>query len=270
MAKSSRPFLVFSSVGPDWRAEPWLRGRSRFDLAVVDYAGACPESEQYRLWRRPGSKWQNLAYLCQQEELHGYAAVAVLDDDLQIEGEALETAFRLFLRHGLWLAQPSLRIDSQFSWSFTLQRPYLSLRYTGFVENGLTILRGQDLPRLLPVLAQTESGYGLDWVLPQFLGVPPRGVAVLDEVCAFHPRRQPALDAHWTRQEQEQQGLELCRRFGASPLEPSEHGFVLNARGLEWVAQGGIPEEIYATAHRFVLHQAGPVIRTFRNAPTRD
>jgi len=263
-----KPFLVFSSVGPDSRHPGWQRGGRTFDLALVDYAGGCPESPEYRLWRREGTKWPNLAYLAEAwPELLDYSAVAVLDDDLEITGEALDRAFELFQEHGLWLAQPSLRLGSAFSWTFTLQRPYLSLRFSGFVENNATLLRGQDLPGLLPLFAQTLSGYGLDWILPQLLQAPPRRVAVLDDICAFHPPRRPALDQLWTRQEQERQGLELCRRLGARPLEPSEDGFVLNARGRAWVAQGATPELVYASAHRFVLHQMASVIATFKPRP---
>ncbi len=265
MAESARPFLVVSSVGPDSRHPQWLQGRRGFDLALIDYAGGCPESPDYRLWRRKGAKWPNLAYLSEVwPHLRGYAAVAVLDDDLQLDGVALDRAFELFEQHGLWLAQPSLRLDSAFSWTFTLQRPYLALRFTGFVENGLTLLRGQDIAPLTEVFAQAQSGYGLDWILPRLLKVPARKVAVLDEVCAFHPPRHPALDQHWSRAEQERHGLELCRRYGVKPLDPSEEGFVLNARGRAWEAQGTPAEVIYATAHRFVLHQMTSVIQKFR------
>ena len=268
MADGPRPFLVFSSVGPDSRHLQWLRGRRTFDVALVDYAGGCAESNDYRLWRRAGTKWPNLAYLGSQwPDLSRYQAVAVLDDDLQIEGADLDRAFELFRDYGLWLAQPSLRLDSAFSWTFTLQRPYLALRYTGFVENGLTLLRGQDLPGLLSLFAEARSGYGLDWILPSFLKAPPRSIAVLDEVCAYHPPRLPALDQHWTREEQERHGLDLCRRYQVRPLEPSEDGFELSARGRAWAAQGTAPAVIYATAHRFVLHQMASVIQSFQSRP---
>lgn len=268
MTEQLRPFLVFSSVGPNSRHQSWLRGRQTFDVALIDYAGECAQSPDYRLWRRAGTKWPNLAYLAEVwPSVHRYSALAVLDDDLEISGESLDRAFQLFKEHRLRLAQPSLRLGSAFSWTFTLQRPYLSLRYSGFVENNATILRAADLPRLLPVFSETQSGYGLDWILPQLLEAQPGTVAVLDDVSAFHPPRRPALDQLWSRAEQEQQGLGLCRRYQVRPLEPSEHGFVLNARGRAWVAQGATPELVYAAAHRFVLHQMGPVIATFRPRP---
>jgi len=235
---------------------------------MVDYAGECPESADYLLWRRTGTKWPNLAYLAEiWPELYKYSAVAVLDDDLEISGESLNRAFELFQEHGLWLAQPSLQLGSFFSWSFTLQRPYLSLRFSGFVENNATMLRTQDLPGLLALFSETLSGYGLDWILPQILQAPPRTVAVIDEISVFHPARRPALDQLWSRAEQRRQGLDLCRRYQARPLEPSEHGFVLNARGQTWVAQGATPELVYATAHRFVRHQMASVIDTFGTTP---
>jgi len=268
MAVPARPFLVFSSVGPHSCHLQWLRGRANFDLALVDYAGGCPSSPEYFLWRHPGTKWPNLAWLARHwPQLEQYRMVAVLDDDLQIEGEALDTAFQLCQQHGLWLAQPSLRLGSAFSWTFTLQRPYLRLRYTGFVENGLTILRLADLPPLLPLLEEAGSGYGLDWILPHLLQAPPRTIAVLDEVCAFHPGRAPALDQVWTRAEQAEQGLALCRKYAAPMLAPREDGYLLNARGQAWVEEGASPALVYASAHRFVLHQMAAVIQRFQPAP---
>ena len=266
LTDSPRPYLVFSSVGQSSCHLQWLRGRAHFDVALVDYVGLCPASDEYFLWRRTGTKWPNLAYLLKHwPGIREYRVIAVLDDDLRIDGQSLETAFGLFERYQLWLAQPSLRLDSQFSWTFTLQRPYLRLRYSGFVENGLTFLRGEHLDVLAPVFEAAGSGYGLDWVLPQVLEAPPRRVAVLDEICAFHPPRVSALDQRWTREQQAEQGLALCRAFSAQPLKPSETGFELNARGQAWVEEGATPELVYASAHRYVLSRMESVIKTFRS-----
>lgn len=257
--------LVFSSVGQHSSHSRWLKGARRFDLVLVDYEGNCPEAPDYKLWRRAGTKWENLAFLAEVwPALQEYDVVACLDDDLVLDGPALQAVFEVILEHDLRLAQPSLRLDSAFSWSFTLQRPFLKLRFVGFVENGLTFFRGRDLACLLPVCRQARSGYGLDWVLPKLLQAGPRSVAVVDEVCAYHPARPSDLDRRWSREQQRQQGLELCQQFGAEELEPSEAGFILNARGQAWVEQGGTPELVYAAAHRFVLHEMGPVLRTFR------
>jgi len=270
MAEPARPFLVFSSVGPQSRHRLWLQDKGNFDVALVDYepGGSCtPQPEEYRLWQRPGFKWPNLDYVLEVwPEISEYAAVAVFDDDLCLTAETISRTFELFEEHQLWLAQPSLRWDSDFSWTFTLQRPYLTLRHTGFVENGLTLLRGVDLPRLRSAFALARSGYGLDWALPQLLKAPVGKVAVLDEVVCYHPPRNSALDRHWDRDEQALQGIELCQKLGVEALDPQEFGFVLNESGRRWAAESS-PEIVYAAAHRYVLHQMRQVIEKFRPLP---
>ncbi|MBT9583925.1 hypothetical protein IV102_11325 [bacterium] len=269
MALHRRPFLVFSSVGKQSCHPLWMQEVGNFEMALVDYepAGSCLPDPRIRLWQRCGTKWPNLDFVIEQwPEITQYEAVAVFDDDLRLSGADISRAFELFQQHQLWLGQPSLRLDSHFSWTFTLQRPYLSLRYSGFVENGLTILRGCDLHRLRRAFGLARSGYGLDWALPQLLQAPRGKIAVLDEVACYHPPRVSSLDGRWDRQEQARQGEELCRTLGVESLEPEEYGFVLNASGQAWAAQAS-PEVVYAAAHRYVLHQMRHEIEKFRPIP---
>lgn len=248
-----KPFLVVSSVGESSRHSDWLEGADNFDMALVDYAGGCPESPDYRLWRRAGTKWPNFDFLLEVwPEAAEYAAIAVLDDDLVIDGAALGRMFEVFQEQQLWLAQPSLRGDSAYSWAFTLQRPYLLLRYNAFVENNFTVLRGQDCPALRPAFAQTRSGYGLDWALPQLLRAPAGRVAVIDEVCGYHPPRACTLG---DRNQHADEGDELCSRLGVTPLQPLETGFLLNQSGLRWAERGTSEREIYTAASRFAYSQ---------------
>lgn len=259
MASPTRPFLVFSSVGKSSRHLQWLQGRVNFDLALVDYE---PEpcwgfDVRWNLWHHPGAKWPNFEHFLQNfPGAQEYRGIAVLDDDLEVSGEELSLAFDLFQEHELWLAQPSLRPGSAYSWMFTLQRPYLTLRYTSFVENGLCLLRGQDLDLLRPAFRRARSGYGLDWALPQLLGAGRQQVAVLDEVAVYHPARDSSLDRLWQRQEHQQHGLELCQALGVTPLKPQEFGYLLNAAGERWSQECGDPEVVYAAATRFVHHQS--------------
>ena len=36
----------------------------------------------------------------------------------------------------------------------------------------------------------TDAGYGLDWVWPLLMGFPQDRVAIIDEVCVIHPRKE--------------------------------------------------------------------------------
>lgn len=257
MADRTRTFLVFSSVGRSSCHLRWLQGRVNFDLCLVDYEQEphWTADPRWRQWHRPGAKWPNFEYFLEQcPQAPDYQAIAVLDDDLEASGDELSLAFELFQAHQLRLAQPSLRLGSSFSWLFTLQRPYLRLRYTSFVENGLSILRGEDLERLRPAFRLARSGFGLDWALPQLLGVDRRQVAVLDEVAVYHPPRPSSLDKLWPRQEHPQQGLELCQALGLTPLQPQEFGYLLNPSGQRWAQECQDPEVVYAAATRFVHH----------------
>jgi hypothetical protein len=228
-----------------------------FDLCLVDYENEAhwPADPRWAIWHHPGAKWPNFEHFLEHfPQAHNYGAIAVLDDDLEVSGDELSLAFELFHVHQLRLAQPSLRLGSSFSWRFTLQRPYLTLRYTSFVENGLSLLRGQDLERLRPAIRLARSGFGLDWALPQILGVDRKQVAVLDEVAVYHPSRQSSLDKIWPRPEHQQHGLELCRALGVRPLQPQEFGYLLNPAGQRWARECGDPDAVYAAATRFVHH----------------
>jgi hypothetical protein len=91
-------------------------------------------------------------------------------------------------RFDLELAQPSLSLDSYFSWGITVQIPTTQLRWTNFVETMVPCFKATLLVRCLPTLIRYISGWGLDWVWPRLADAEARKVAIIDRIAVTHTR----------------------------------------------------------------------------------
>lgn len=63
------------------------------------------------------------------------------------------------------------------------------LRYVNMVEIMAPIFEMELFDRMVrPTLFDAYFGWGLDWLWPALLSYPPDKVAVIDEVCVYHPK----------------------------------------------------------------------------------
>jgi hypothetical protein len=177
-----------SSLHPAWTHAPATRD---WDL-VVSYFGA--DRERYRddsglRIDDRGLKFPGLhALLARESFWRDYDYIWLPDDDLRITQEGVGALFAEMAALDLELAQPALSWASYYSHAFTLRHPSFRARYTNFVEIMAPCFRRDLLEACVPALAESISGWGLDWVFPRRCRDPARGAAILDSVTMTHTR----------------------------------------------------------------------------------
>ncbi len=184
--------LVIVRAGDHSLHPRWLEDGARrsWDL-LVSYFGDDPEK-----YRRDdviridgkGPKWPALRALIEAEWdlVSRYDYIWLPDDDIACRGRDIDRLFRLAAEYRLCLSQPSLTLDSYFSWLVTLRNPLLRLRFVNFVEIMVPCFRRDFLERSLPAMSNNLSGWGLDHLWPTMLG--PREMAIFDAVAVTHTR----------------------------------------------------------------------------------
>ena len=174
----------------------WAGPSPMFDVAVSYFGGdAAQEFPEARyVHRAVGGKWDGLYAFFQAfpETIGAYDYYWFPDDDISASAADVEAMVHAGDRFGLDLFQPSLDRSSYFSHLITLNHPSFALRYTNFVEIMVPVLSRRLFEKALPTMAETKSGFGLDFLWPQLAGDfdsgSARRVAVVDEVRVRHTR----------------------------------------------------------------------------------
>jgi hypothetical protein len=116
-----------------------------------------------------------------------YAAVALLDDDLEPIGCTWSDVFALFHQTGAKIAQPALTADSEDMWPILFQEEGLLYRETDFVECMCPILRGDVLTdEMIALMLEEKNGWGME----SFWHYRVKPMAVLDATPVRHARPQ--------------------------------------------------------------------------------
>ena len=186
--------LVIVRAGDSSLHPEWLQGAARrsWDL-LVSYFGDDPDKfrqqDVVRLDAK-GAKWPALHRLLTEraELLRDYDYVWLPDDDISCRARDIDGLFAAMRQHDLLLGQPGLSGRSHFSFSITLRNPLTRLRWTNFVETMVPCFHRDLLTKCLPLLGQSVTGWGLDWVWPKEAGLAARCVAIIDEVSVTHTR----------------------------------------------------------------------------------
>ncbi|WP_299822216.1 hypothetical protein [uncultured Jannaschia sp.] len=139
---------------------------------------------------RPGSKVAGYAGILADhaDRIATYAHVALFDDDIETDAPAIAALFDIASRNGFRICQPSLTLDSNFSYAAFLQNRYFVLRHINFIEMMCPIFRSDVLLSLRRLFEMGfESGIDLAWCS---LGSPaPTDHAVIDAIAVRHTRR---------------------------------------------------------------------------------
>ena len=155
---------------------------------VVSYFGSDPnryrEAGTVRIDDR-GAKWPGLhALLCRENLWRDYDYIWLPDDDLAVDQASVNALFEITASSGLALTQPALSWSSFYSHPVTIRHPSFSLRLTDFIEIMAPCFERSALETCLPMMADTLSGWGLDWVWPRLVA----GAAIIDDVTVTHTR----------------------------------------------------------------------------------
>lgn len=211
-------YLVFSSVGDRNNIKTWTSGpeKKSFDLAIYYFGEEDnPAFDADILVKRKGLKFENFYHFLHHYDISQYESMWVVDDDIIMDTSSINKMFFLFSKYKLWLAQPSFGDGSRISWDITRCNPDCILRFTNFVENGVTIYSRKILPLLIRTFNDARTGFGVDLIWPKLLGYPKRKIAVIDAVTCYHPKGdQSSLDKIIPRDQHVAQGAELLSNYG--------------------------------------------------------
>jgi hypothetical protein len=190
---ASGRYLVVVRAGDKSLHSGWTDALATRDWdLVVSYYGADPSRFRDAGDRRiddRGPKWPGLHALLTRETFwREYDYIWLPDDDLAIGQTAISRLFSLAAELDLELAQPALSWRSFYSHEITVRHPSFVARYTDFIEIMAPCLSVQLLEACLPLFGETQSGWGLDLLLP-LRCKSALGCAIVDEVEATHTRR---------------------------------------------------------------------------------
>jgi hypothetical protein len=187
--------LVLVRLGRDHRVEPLLtlpRTARSWDIALSFYDDSVAGPGTIVEWshRHPGGKWDGIwQFFAEHEEaLSGYDYYWLVDDDIESDAQAVEGLFSYVRNHGFQLAQPALTHDSFYSHRLTLASPGFLHRHTNLVEIMAPMVSATLLTKLLPLLQNTRSGFGLDWYWQTLVPEPARRIAIIDCLAVRHAR----------------------------------------------------------------------------------
>jgi hypothetical protein len=228
-------FLLIARVGPQSLHPHWLASAAprRFDvlLSSHDATVASVEGPGVLFEHRPGRKVEGHGALlaAHRDHITRYDYVAMFDDDLLIDADAIGRMFEIAAEHNLKIAQPALTADSHISYWALACHPGFRLRYVSFVEMMCPVFRCDALSQLEPLF---RLGYesGIDLIWSQLIHDNARDFAVIDAVTVRHTQPVGARKAlnGFTGDKRYEDDIEaILHRFGAPWLPCLTYGGVL-------------------------------------------
>jgi hypothetical protein len=255
------------SLHPAWTAALETRN---WDL-VASYFGDDPARFRDPGERRiddKGPKWSGLhALLARERFWREYDYVWLPDDDLMIEQIAVDRLFARTAGLDLELSQPGLSWRSFYSHEITIRHPSLMARYTNFIEIMAPCFRREFLETCLALLGETQSGWGLDWILPRMQPKGRLGCAIIDDVEMTHTRPVggPNYAALKGGVSAADEGNALLAKYGVALTGPPPVYAAVDRSGRH--LDGAIPAEA-ALLHELLATDAGAFLASRRRSET--
>ena len=187
--------LAVIRCGDNSLHQSWAEGDRKFDVAV-SYFGSDSERcfpEARYLHRFKGGKWNGIFDFFAQypETLEQYDLFWFPDDDIQATAKDIDALVELGRIEQLDVFQPALDQQSYYSHLITLRHPSFTMRYTNFVEIMVPFVSKRLLTETLPMLKDSRSGFGMDFVWPEVaarVSKSPFSAAIIDKVSVRHTR----------------------------------------------------------------------------------
>ena len=147
-APAQRPYLVFIRCGSQSLHQRLLAEEParRWDCCVSWYCP--PVDEQLADYYSSGGDNKLEGFLRFREQysnLPSYRYVLLLDDDVNFKPGDISRFLEICDRHSTFLAQPSLRWDTNYNLRVTLHNPACELRHVSFVEVMAPCFRAETL-----------------------------------------------------------------------------------------------------------------------------
>ncbi|MET0545691.1 MAG: hypothetical protein ABWZ40_05210 [Caulobacterales bacterium] len=193
--RADRRFLVLSRAGDKSLHKTWIADSSverNWDLQLNAYGkdeSRVQDGDLPTVIDR-GTKFDSIArhFRNNPDLLERYDYIAIPDDDLLLSPQAFNRVFEIATEYDLSVAQPSLSLNSYLSHPIVMNVPGFKLRYSNFVEGMACCFKSSYLKRLLPLLENYSTGWGVDLVWTMTMEHPEFRSAVIDEVQVTHTR----------------------------------------------------------------------------------
>ena len=227
----SKKYLLFSSVGKReldvqavdmWRVH---RKRRDYDIVLYYYNDVPPPGCKDHCAYKPGFKFENFYSYATNNDVSGYEAIFIVDDDIEIDAKQLNELFEIFTEYNLDIGQPAFTHDSNISHPITVQDQSCILRFCNFVENGVMLVSKVALDKCLPIFKNASTGWGVDYMCCSMLDNG-SNIAIIDKVPCKHPHSASTLDHVISRPEHGVLGKEMLKKHGGESYEPKEHSRV--------------------------------------------
>ena len=202
--------LVISCVGDESLHPNWISDRKlkTFDLFLVYYG------DDKNTWKKDsdfyisakGTKFELLNKVLKDCEdiIQEYDNIWFPDDDILSDTKTINRMFSIFAEYSLELAQPSLCRKSYISrdWLFTKNFPFSVIRFTNIIEGMVPIFSKNALNICKDTFSESVSGWGVEWMWIRLItngNKTVRKIAILDEVCVTHTRKQSLKSGFYLR-----------------------------------------------------------------------
>ena len=195
--KTSERRLLFTSAGDNtFFYNNWCDKNRNYDIWLVYYGNNDENYNKYskyvdKIWRRKGSKFQNLYYLYQNnnDELMKYDRYLITDDDIIIATNDINKLFDISTEYNLWICQASFKSKiSRISHKITEQQKNNILRYTNFIEVTCPLFTKDCLIKLFNVFEPKLIGWGIDYLFIWVNGIDVKDkYAVIDSISCINP-----------------------------------------------------------------------------------
>jgi hypothetical protein len=191
-AATSR-YLVITRAGPQSLHDRWLAPIEdrQFDILVASFDPNSRPVDAPGVFHRfiPGTKVQGwrLTLLDNREFISQYDYIALIDDDIDTNAEAISRTFSLGSAQDFVIFQPSLTWDSYFTYAGSVRNPFFAYRCVNYIEMMAPFFAVRALRQIAPLFDYGwESGIDLVWGS----ALPPedRRFAIIDAVSVRHTR----------------------------------------------------------------------------------
>ena len=166
MTPKNKKALIIVRCGNKSLHSNWVKNDVNYDIVLLPYESVDFTSNLNTTLMKTskGQKWKSVYdYIINNINfVSEYSHVWIPDDDLDTNPEILTAFFAAAQREGVKLAQPSLTLDSYYSYLITLSFPFSYSRAVSFVEVMAPLFSIQALLDCLWTFNLNESGWGLE------------------------------------------------------------------------------------------------------------
>jgi hypothetical protein len=185
--------LLISRLGDHSLHKQWLREKERDWVFWGSYFGDTQDKYLYDCdyyEEVKGPKFPIVKKLIKSrwDEVKQFDRVWIVDDDLLFNPLDIPKFVATAEKYDLWVAQPGLDRRGCTGYKALVRDIRYVIHYVNIIEGMAPLFSIDALEKVLPVMDQVQSGWGLGLAYWHVLGKPDKKIAVVDEMCMLHTR----------------------------------------------------------------------------------